>query len=128
VQLSLDLDLLGDFNEAGRSQDDWQVDFLPDAGSPRVGLWQLGSLTSRRFDEARVAVSLTETGYLVEAALPWRSFGVALQPGDRLGLAANVNDNDTPGRDTQECIISTAPQRRWDDPTSWGSLLLRLGD
>ena len=128
VQLSLDLDLLGDFNEAGRNQDDWQVDFLPDAESPRVGLWQLGSLTSRRFDEAQVAVSLTETGYLVEAALPWRSFGVTLQPGDRLGLAANINDNDTPGRNNQECIISTAPQRKWDDPTSWGSLLLKPED
>ncbi len=128
VQLSLDLDLLGDFNETGRNQDDWQVDFLPDPESPRVGLWQLGSLTSRRFGEAQAIVSLTETGYLVEAALPWPSFGVTLQPGDRLGLAANVNDNDTPGRNTQECIISSAPQRRWDDPTSWGSLLLRPGD
>ncbi len=128
VQLSLDMDLTGNFNEARRSEDDWQVDFLPEAESPRVGLWQLGSLAARPFDEAQVAVSLTETGYLVEAALPWNSFGVSPQPGDRLGLAANVNDNDTPGRNAQECIISTAPQRRWDDPTSWGSLLLRPGD
>ena len=37
----------------------------------------------------------------------------------------NINDNDTPGSNAQECIISTAPQRRWDDPTTWGTLFLK---
>jgi hypothetical protein len=127
-QLSLDVDLTGDFNDAGRSQDDWQVDFLPDGDSPRAALWQLGSLTSRPFTEAQVAVSSTTSGYLVEAALPWASFGISPQPGDRLGLAANVNDNDTPGSNAQECIISTAPQRVWDNPTTWGALFLSPGE
>jgi len=124
-QLSLDLDLTGDFDDAGRSQDDWQVDILPDGESPQVALWQLGSLTSGPFAEAQVAVTATDTGYVVEAALPWESFGVSPQAGDRLGIAANINDSDTPGSNAQECIISTAPQRRWDDPTSWGTLFLR---
>ena len=72
-----------------------------------------------------MAVTLTETGYLLEAALPWRSFNLSPRPGDRLGLAANLNDNDTPGSNTQECILSTAPQRQWDNPTTWGTLFLR---
>jgi hypothetical protein len=75
-----------------------------------------------------VAVSSTTSGYLVEAALPWASFGISPQPGDRLGLAANVNDNDTPGSNAQECIISTAPQRVWDNPTTWGALFLSPGE
>jgi len=128
TQLSLDMDLTGDFNDAGRSQDDWQVDFLPNVDSPRAALWQLGSLTSRPFDEAQVAVTSTATGYLVEAALPWASFGISPQPGDRLGLAANVNDNDTPGTNAQECIISTAPRRVWDNPATWGALFLSPGE
>jgi hypothetical protein len=126
-QLSLDMDLLGDFNDGNRSADDWQVDFLPDLEASRVALWQLGALTSRSFDEAQVAVAPTETGYLLEAGLPWASFSVTPQPGDRLGLAANINDNDTPGTNAQECIISTAPEREWNVPTTWGTLLLRPG-
>lgn len=126
-QLSLDMDLLGDFNDGNRSADDWQVDFLPDLEASRVALWQLGTLTSRSFDEARVAVAPTETGYLLEAALPWASFSISPQPGDRLGIAANINDNDTPGTNAQECIISTAPEREWNVPTTWGTLLLRPG-
>jgi hypothetical protein len=124
-QLSLDMDLPGDFNEAVRNGDDWQVDFLPDEESPQVALWQLGSLTSRRFDEARLVVAATETGYFLEAALPWSALGAVPQPGDRLGIAANVNDNDTPETNAQECIISTAPERKWDTPTTWGTLLLK---
>jgi hypothetical protein len=72
-----------------------------------------------------MAVTATTAGYLVEAALPWESFGVSLRPGDRLGLAANINDNDTPDRNVQECIVSTAPQRVWDSPPTWGTLYLR---
>ena len=125
AQLSLDMQLLGDYNDTGRSQDDWQVDFSPDPAAPLAVLWQLSSLSARRFEEATVAATTTPEGYLLEAKLPWRSLGTAPQPGDRLGLAANINDNDTPGSDVQECIISTAPQRAWNDPTTWGILFLR---
>lgn len=124
-QLSLDMELLGDYDDTDRSQDDWQVDFYPQPNAPLAVLWQLGSLSSRDFEEASVAAATTGSGYFVEAALPWRSLGAAPQPGDRLGLAANVNDNDTPGTNAQECIISTAPQREWNDPTTWGTLFLR---
>ncbi len=127
-QLSLDMDLLGDYDKASLSQDDWQVDFLPDFESPRVALWQLGSLTARPFDEALVAAAPTATGYFLEAALPWSGLSASPQPGTRLGLAANINDNDTPETNVQECIISTAPQREWNDPTTWGTLLLKPAD
>ncbi|MEW5959124.1 MAG: sugar-binding protein, partial [Chloroflexota bacterium] len=124
-QLSLDMDLAGDIDQTTRNQDDWQVDFLPDLEKPRVALWQLGSLTSRPFDEAPVAASTTPTGYFLEAALPWSSLDATPRPGEQLGLAANINDNDTPGGNAQECIISTAPERQWDNPTTWGVLLLK---
>ena len=124
-QLSLDMELLSDYDDIERSQDDWQVDFYPGFESPQVALWQLGSLGVRNFEEAAVAVSPTGSGYFLEAALPWRSLNTIPQPGDRLGLAANVNDNDTPNTNVQECIISTAPGWEWNNPTSWGTLYLR---
>lgn len=124
-QLALDTDLRGDLNDANRSQDDWQVDFLPDPDRPRAALWQLGSLASRPFDEAVVAATPTASGYFLEAALPWQSFETTPQPGDRLGLAANVNDSDTGGANTQECVISVAAGHRWNNPTTWGTLLLK---
>lgn len=124
-QLSLDLDLLGDYTEPNRNNDDWQVDFWPDPAAPQAVLWQLGSLSARPFEEARVASRFDGANYFLEAVLPWRSFGLAApEPGTRIGLAANINDNDTPNTNAQECIISTAPQREWNNPTSWGILLL----
>lgn len=124
-QLSLDIDLLSDFADTARSEDDWQVDFYPNPTRPTAVLWQLASLSSREFEEASVAVNFDGADYFVEAALPWRSLGVTPQPGDRYGLAANVNDNDTPNTNAQECIISTAPEWTWNNPTTWGTLLLR---
>ncbi len=123
-QLSLDMNLLGDFADARRSADDWQVDFYPDPDEPIIVLWQLGSLSVRPFEEASVAVQFDEANYVLEAALPWRSFGITAEIGDQFGLAANINDNDTPDTDAQECIISTAANRLWNDPTTWGSLFL----
>jgi hypothetical protein len=129
-QLLLDMNLPGDFPESTLSQDDLQTDLYPGlktSNGPytgRANLWRPDTLSSREFSEARVAVSSTDTGYFVEAALPWASFGFTPLPGARLGLAASVSDNDTPGTDTQECMISTAPQRDWQNPTTWGTLLL----
>jgi hypothetical protein len=124
-QLLLDLDLNGDFEETQLSGDDVQIDLLPDVNAPRAAFWQLSNLSSRPFNEARVAVTPTETGYFLEAALPWQGLGPALQPGDRLGIVASISDNDTPNTNTQECIISTSPQRDWRNPTTWGTVVLR---
>jgi hypothetical protein len=121
VQLLLDLDLNGDFNDTALSGDDVQIDILPDAAAPRAVLWQLSSLTARPLPDAKIAVTPTAGGYFIEAALPWASLGLAApQPGDRLGLVAGINDNDTPNTNNQECIISTSPQRDWKNPTTWG--------
>lgn len=124
-QLSLDTDLLGDLGSTEVSSDDVQIDFLPIVGGTQIALWQLSPLDSRAFNEARAEISFTTTGYFLEAVIPWRSLGLAPQPGDRFGIAANINDNDSPDFDAQQCIISTAPRREWDNPSTWGTLLLR---
>jgi hypothetical protein len=124
-QLMLDLDLNGDFNDASLSADDIQIDLLPNIAAPKAVLWQLSNLTSRPLIGAIVAVAPTNTGYFLEAALPWQELNTVPQPGNRLGIAASINDNDTPETNVQECIISTSPQRDWRNPTTWGTVLLR---
>jgi hypothetical protein len=129
----LDVDLAGDFDENKVNEDDRQVDLLPGTDgpgdAPRVALWRLGPdrPTSQEFTEAMVAAAPTDSGYFLEAALPWKYMDFAPRPGARLGIAASVSDNDTPETNVQECMISTAPKRDWRDPTTWGTLILAEG-
>jgi hypothetical protein len=124
TQLLLDLDLNSDLDVAQLSADDVQVDLLPDINAPKAVLWRLSVLSSSQLAGTLMAVMNTETGYFVEAAIPWRELNLRPQPGDRLGLVASINDNDTPETNAQECIISTSPRRDWRDPTTWGTVLL----
>jgi hypothetical protein len=124
AQLLLDLDLNGDFDTPALSGDDVQIDLLPRLDLPQAALWQLSTLTSSQLTAARVVVSPTASGYILEAAVPWQSLNVAPSPGDRLGLVAAIHDNDTPALNTQECILTTEPERDWRDPTTWGTILL----
>lgn len=130
-QLSIDADLQGDFTDAAASRDDWQVDIHPGLFDgdflyepPRIALWTLAPARARNFAEAKAMSARFAGGYFVEAALPWRAFGIKPYAGLPLGLAASVSDNDYVEEDIQECMISTSPKRQWDDPTTWGTLML----
>ncbi len=123
-QLLLDLDLNGDFDDTQLSGDDAQIDILPNVVEPQAVLWNLGTLTSSQLAGGQIAVLPADTGYFLEAAIPWSELGIAPQPGDRLGIVASINDNDTPDTNVQECIISTSPQRDWRNPATWGTILL----
>jgi hypothetical protein len=125
VSLQLDSDLTGDYGP-GLSNDDYQINLSPGdfAGIPPSAF---------RFQGGRdapghgiiVAAEQTERGYLLEAAIPWQDMGLAPSPGLEIGLALNVNDNDTPGTDVQEVMKSHMAARAFRDPTSWGRLILR---
>jgi hypothetical protein len=123
-QVLLDVRLEEDYDDRTPSADDVQVDLRPTYPTPAAALWRLDPIGSRALTEARVAYSPTSTGYLVEAALPWKYLDVRPEPGTRLGFVASVSDNDTPDTDQQQCMISTAPERDWQDPTTWGTLVL----
>jgi len=132
-QLLLDLDLDGDAAVSTNNSDDKQIDFrvgIEEPGDkPAVAFWDLGPGTPQsRLLDAPVAAVATGTGYFLEAAIPWETLGVKPVDGLRLGVAASVSDNDTPGTNVQECMISTAPQRDWRNPTTWGVLVLETDD
>jgi hypothetical protein len=128
-QLSLDLDLDGDANTTTTNADDKQIDFrvgIEGPGdNPAIAFWDLGPgrAQSRQLD-APVAAVATDAGYFLEAAIPWDVLGLKPVAGLRLGVAVSVSDNDTPGTNVQECMISTAPKREWANPTTWGVLIL----
>lgn len=128
-QLLLDLDLDGDANTTRVNEDDKQIDFrvgIEEPGdSPAMAFWDLGpGRAQSRLLDAPVAAVATETGYFLEAAIPWDVLGVKPVAGLRLGAAVSVSDNDTPGTNVQECMISAAPERDWATPTTWGTLTL----
>ena len=66
----------------------------------------------------------TETGYVLEAAIPWRDLEVTPASGLVLGAALNATDNDTPGTAVQEVFMSNVPARTFSNPGSWGTLTL----
>jgi len=127
-QLLLDVNLPDDYAIDAVNDDDLQIDLLPgikEVGRiPQAALWQLQSLSARALSESQVAATSTESGYFVEAAIPWRTFNFAPEPGKTLGMVASISENDTPGNETQECMLTTAPKRNWRNPTSWGTLVL----
>lgn len=136
-QLLLDLDLYNDFSDTKNSADDIQLDFHPGFGQagalavpPAAALWRLHTSppTSTVLRNALVAAIPIETangpGYFLETAVPWSVLGVNPQPEQQYGLAASISDDDTADGNDQECMISTAPNRDWQDPTTWGTLLL----
>ena len=129
-QLSLDLDWDGDAHTTTSNADDKQIDFrvgIEQPGdNPAIAFWDLGpGRAQSRLLDAPVAAVATESGYFLEAAIPWNVLGVKPVAGLRLGAAASVSDNDTPGTNVQECMISAAPKREWANPTTWGTLILQ---
>ena len=72
-----------------------------------------------------VAARQTGDGYVLEAAIPWSDLNVTPAPGMRLGLALNLNDNDTPNTARQEMMLSNVSTRVFRDPSTWGTLTLQ---
>ncbi len=72
-------------------------------------------------------VIATDTGYQLEALLPWYLFELdgADVSGDRAyGFNVSINDNDADGP-AQQTVLSASPARTThDNPTEWGTLRL----
>jgi hypothetical protein len=125
VSLQLDSDLTGDYGP-GLSNDDYQINLSPGdfAGIPPSAFRFQGGRDAPGHGIV-VAAEAAEQGYFLEAAIPWQDIGLAPSSGLEIGLALNVNDNDTPGTAVQEVMKSHVATRAFRDPTSWGRLILR---
>lgn len=125
VSLQIDSNLEGDFGP-GLSSDDYQINLSP---GDFVGITPSAFRFQGGVDAPGHGITLaaqqTGEGYRLEAAIPWQDIGLAPAAGMKIGLALNVNDNDTPGTAVQEVMKSHVATRTFRDPPSWGSLTLR---
>lgn len=129
IELLIDTNVSGDYYVQRLNNDDYQIGISPGSPSiadenPEVYRWfpsgKAGSLTN-------VTVSAQDevTIYRVEAAIPWSDLGITPAHGMHLGFGVSVSDDDTPGVQSQDKMVSSLPNRRLTDPTTWGDLLLK---
>ncbi len=126
LEIQLDGDLAGDFSRTSMDGDDYQI------GISAGDFTSLPGQAYRWFPESKagplpqvdVAARRTPAGYDVEAAIPWSVFLVSPQAGERFGFTFSISDNDTSGAAEQQSLVSSVASRRFDDPTSWGTLIL----
>lgn len=131
IELQFDADRAGDYGPT-ISPDDFQITLSPGDFStipPSAYRFQ-GTAAGSMLDAPTphgitVAAAASGAGYLLEAAIPWSDLNLTPTAGLILGLAVNINDNDQPGAAVQEMMKSNAPNRRFGDPTTWGTLTLQ---
>lgn len=131
IELQIDADRPGDYGPS-ISPDDFQITLSPGDFStlPPSAFRFQGTSTGSMLDAPTphsiiVAAAPGGAGYSLEAAIPWRDLNLTPAAGLVIGLAVNVNDNDRPGTAVQEFMKSSAPNRRFGDPTTWGTLTLQ---
>jgi hypothetical protein len=127
VEVQFDADLTGDFSQAKLSLDDLQLGLSPgDFASliPEAYRWypvaRAGTAAS-----VRVRAQKTDSGYMLEASLPWTFVGATPSSGSRYGFALSLSDNDLPATAIQQSLVSSVRTRKLFDPTTWGTLILQ---
>lgn len=112
------------------NEDDFQLILSPgDFNQIRPNAFRFQGNTSQRMEgvpghEINVSAVKTDTGYVLEAAIPWAD--IDLRPlGDLvLGITLSANDNDLAGVAVQEMMKSHIATRTFNDPATWGVLIL----
>jgi hypothetical protein len=128
IELLLDVDLDGDFSDNRLSNDDFQLGISP--GKPDVDgekeayIWYP---TSHAGAQSQVEIASVHSSgvYRVEAAIPWSLVDVDPSAGQTFGFAISASDNDNPNENIQQSMASSAEERKLNDPTSWGELVLK---
>jgi hypothetical protein len=126
VEIQLDADLAGDESSKTLSGDDYQIGFSPgnfDSRPPEAYLWYP---RSREGALASVSVKAAKQGqgYILEARIPWSTFGITPEENDQFGFVLALSDNDLAGVAAWQSMIANVAGRRLADPTTWGLLVL----
>lgn len=128
VEVMLANDPNGASTAVGLTSTDFQLGISP--GRPKVGenmeaYLFLPSSKAGNLPKVLIGAESMSNGYRLEAAIPWSTVGVTPAKGLVLGFAVSVSDNDNPDKNVQQSMISTAPKRVLNDPTTWGFLTLK---
>lgn len=127
VELWLDTDLIGDFEDERGNGDDWHLGFSP--GDFRE-LRPEGTIYRPEDAEGsshriRVRAEPAAGGYTLEAVIPWDLLGVSPREGLALGYAIDLSDNDLPDTAEQQTQVASITDLRWNVPSTFGNLVLR---
>ena len=126
VEVQIDADLLGDFYDSRWSSDDRQIGFSAgdlSSREPEAYIW-LSADQGQPGTMITVAARQTGGGYTLETAIPWWALGGRPPIEAPVGFCVSLSDNDVPGTEQQQTLISSVPTRKWSDPTTWGTLIL----
>jgi len=125
VEIQIDTDLAGDFDDASLGGDDGQLGLSAHdlaAGPYAAYVWRPPEREGPI--DIPMAFRPVDGGYLLEAAIPWSALNLSPQSRAAYGLAVSLSDADVPGSTAQETMVSNAPNRIWENPTTWGTLVL----
>ena len=123
VSLGIDADLQGDFFERTHNDDDYQIGITPgdfQSLAPDSYIW---IPVEAKGDEIKIASTLVKSGYIIEVEIPWWNFQNFL-PKDGLALGFDLTINDKDSLQERELAVSSSPNFAWDDPTSFGTMVL----
>ena len=126
VEIQIDANLQGDFADSSLSDDDGQIGFSPGDFSARQAeayIWRPPEL-EQPGTMIDLAARQTDEGYVVETGIPWWVLGGRPPTETAVGFTVNFSDNDNPSIAQQMLLLSTSPNRKWGDPTTWGTLVL----
>jgi hypothetical protein len=127
LELQVDANLAGDFDDATLSGDDFQLGLSPGSNrdNPEAYLWNPAERSGVPAGLALVTRAAAGAGgYNLEVAIPWSLYGITPSGGLRLGFALNSSDNDSPGTAEQQTMISSVSTRTLLNPMTWGTLQL----
>lgn len=127
LEILLDRDLAGDFEETSLNGDDYQLGISPGQSepgqNPEAYLWFPRDKAGPR-PEVQIGARRTDDGWDIEAAIPWGVFELQPRAGGYYGFVFSVSDNDRTGRLEQQTVISNVRTRSLGNPTTWGNLML----
>ncbi|MCL5986136.1 MAG: hypothetical protein M1371_06160 [Actinobacteria bacterium] len=123
LSLSMDTDLQGDFFERTHNDDDYQIGITPGDFQSLAPDSYVYIPTEGKGDEIKVASTLVKGGYIIEAEIPWWNFQNFL-PKDGVAQGFDLTINDKDSLQERELAVSSSPNFAWDDPTSFGTMVL----
>jgi hypothetical protein len=127
VELLVDSEFYGDFDNATLNNDDYQIGINPGHGSPsgpkEAYVWYPANQVGPRSD---IDIATKRSGGItrIEVAIPWTTFNITPETGGHYGFAIGISDNDDATRDVQQTFMSNIRKRVLANPTTWGDLTL----
>ena len=94
-------------------------------GPPEAYMWAPVTSAGTK-TEIKIGAKETVSGYQVEFKIPWSLIGVSNpKSGDHFGFAVSISDNDVAEKLLQQSMVSNVSTRFYNDPTTWGDLILQ---